>query len=423
MQLCGELSCWASMAAMRGARTSVLLAVCALSGMPVATNAAAMGLQSARTTHQASTMRTDSCLPKDEIEAVLGQAGSLLEQARYPDAIVLLESVSKARCDPRIDLLLAGAEEGSGNTAKATETLAAAHADWPANTSIAASMAREYMNAGQLDKAVSALSGFHPTTTTPLQEMQVGAAAYLAAHRLDEAQAVAETAYKGYPSLQTLLLLANVLQLQGRYKEVNRLLADHRKLYAESPAFLITAAESESDAMLYAAARTDLEHAIALDNTSYQAHYLLGTVMIAQDQAPAAEEEYRKAIQLAPDQPRTYYQLALLLRNRQDELGEEPLLAQALAADAHYAPAYCERGRILLDQQRIQDAVAQLSLAIDYNPQLEQAYYLLARAYSRLGQKDKAEATVRRFTALRAANRKKSPDTHQGQLAAELSNQ
>jgi Tfp pilus assembly protein PilF len=233
------------------------------------------------------------------------------------------------------------------------------------------------------------------------------------------AQAVAETAYKSYPSLPTLLLLANVLQLEGRYKDVNRLLEDQRKAFGDSPAFLITLAESESDAMLFDHARADLEHAIALDNKSYQAHYLLGTVLIAQSETDRAESEYRTAIQLAPNQPRTYYQLALIFRDKQDEANEESMLKQALAADDHYAPAYCEMGRILMGQHRLADAVTQLNLAIQYNPQIEQAYYLMARAYAGLGQKDKADAIVKRYTALRAANRRSSVDTHPGQLGVD----
>jgi tetratricopeptide (TPR) repeat protein len=349
----------------------------------------------------------------------LGKASVLLEQAQYRDTVEVLEAFSKANCDARIYLLLAAAHEATGDLVKAEETLAIAHAAWPANTSIAASLAREYMNGGQVEKALGALSDFHVTPRTPLQEMQEGVVVYMAGHRLVAAQAVAEMAYKIYPSLPTLLLLANLLQLEGRYKDVNRLLGDQRKSYADASTFLITLAESESDAMLFDNARTDLEHAVALDNKSYQAHYLLGNVLAAQNETDRAESEYRTAIELVPNQPRTYYQLALVFRDRQDEANEESLLTQALVADGHYAPAYCEMGRILMSQHRMADAVTQLNLAIQYNPQLEQAYYLIARAYAGLGQKDKADAMVKKYAALRAANRRSSVDTRPGQLGVD----
>jgi Tfp pilus assembly protein PilF len=171
--------------------------------------------------------------------------------------------------------------------------------------------------------------------------------------------------------------------------------------------------------MLFDTARADLEHAIALDNKSYQAHYLLGNVLVAQNETDRAESEYRTAIELEPNQPRTYYQLALIFRDKQDEAGEESMLTKALAVDDHYAPAYCEMGRILIANHRLADAVTQLNLAIQYNPRIEQAYYLMARAYAGLGQKEKADAMVKRYAGLRAANRRTSVDTHPGQLGVD----
>jgi tetratricopeptide (TPR) repeat protein len=244
--------------------------------------------------------------------------------------------------------------------------------------------------------------------------MELAVAVDLAVHQLVAAQAVAQAAYRSYPSVHTLLLLANALQLEGRYPEVNRLLGDQRSTYADSPEFLITLAESESDASIFAAARDDLEHAIALDPKSYQAHYLLGNVLSRLNDPDRAIAEYRQAIDLAPDQPRTYFQLALVLRSRQDQPGEEKVLAQALAADGHYAPAHCELGRILLEEHRLADAVTHLTSAIQFNPHSEEAYYLLARAYAGLGEKDKSEDTVKRLVAVRKENRPNSENPKSG---------
>lgn len=357
-----------------------------------------------------------ACPSKKQTERTLGEASSLLQQKQYELAARSLETLTAARCEPVSYLLLAAAFEGSADLSKAESTLRTANAIWPANTSIATSLAREYLSEKKIDRAVSALKGFHAAQSTPPQEMQVAVLVYLAAHKLTEAQNVADAEYKLHPSLESLLLLANVLQLEGRFKTVNQLLGNQRNAYAGSAPFLITFAESEFDAMLYDPARADLEHAIALDPNSYQAHYLLGNVLVAQNLSGPAESEYRKAISLAPDQPRTYYHLALLLHSRQDDAGEEPLLKQALAADSHYAAAHCELGRLQLDRRQLADAVTELNLAIQFNPELEQAYYLLARAYAGLGQKDKADATVKRYKTLREANRHAVVDAHPDQI-------
>lgn len=402
---------------MNQARKMVLLvSLSAFAMLASLSETAANGSQHTSLSHRVDPTVDSKCPSKQETEIALGKASGLLKRGQYENAAESLETFAAAKCDPRVYLLLAAALEGSGNADRATETLVRAHAVWPANTSIATSLAREFMNRGQVDKALRALGDFRVTANTPLQEMQEATVVYIAGHQLVSAQAVALSAHKSHPSLSTLLLLANVLQLEGRFKDVNRLLGEQRKAYTDSPTYLITIAESEFDAMLYDAAQADLESAIALDNESYQAHYLLGNVLVAQAHTDRAEFEYRKAIELDPQQPRTYYQLALMFRNEQDEVNEESLLKQALTADDHFAPAYCELGKILMNQHRLADAVAQLNLAIQYNPLLEQAYFLLARAYAGLGQKDNANAVVKRYTALRAANRSTTVDKHPGQL-------
>lgn len=170
--------------------------------------------------------------------------------------------------------------------------------------------------------------------------------------------------------------------------------------------------------MLYDAARSDMEHAIALDANSYQAHFLLGNVLLTTGSADLAASEYRIAVQLQPDQPRTYYQLALIARTKGDEAGESHLLQQALTADSHYAPAHCELGRLLMGQHRLPEAVDHLNLAVQYNPRIEQGYYLLARAYAVLGGRQKSDAMLKRFTEVRSANRRSHPDQRPDQLGA-----
>ena len=228
---------------------------------------------------------------------------------------------------------------------------------------------------------------------------------YLATNQLLSAQRVAEEDLKFYPSVHSLLLVANALQMQGRYPEVNRLLGAKRGAYPDSPEFFVTLAESEFDASIYPASREDLQHAIALNPNMYQAHYLLGNVLSRANDVDGALTEYRLAINLAPNQPRTYYQMALVLRSKQDEAGEQQALEQALDADIHYAPAHCELGRILLEAHRPSDAVGHLLLAIQYNPRFENAYFQLVKAYTALGEKDKAEQMVERLQAVRKENR------------------
>src|ERR1035437_8874555 len=99
---------------------------------------------------------------------------------------------------------------------------------------------------------------------------------------------------------------AHVFHLEGRYPDVNRILGAQRESYADSPAFLITLAESEYDASIFPAARQDIERAVLLDGKAYQAHYILANVLVRQNEVDQIGRAHRTAIELAPGQPRTY---------------------------------------------------------------------------------------------------------------------
>lgn len=373
------------------------------------------------TAAQAQTGTTASCPPQSDVEAALGNASLQMEQSRYANAAAILEPLSGKNCDVRVSLLLAAAVEGQGNVAGATAILERAHTVWPANDSIAASLAREYVQRGAVDKAAKALAHFHVTADMPDQEMQMAAVVYLAVHQLVSAQRVAEAAYKSYPSVHTLLLLANTLQMQGRYPDVNRLLGDKRETYADSPAFFITLAESEFDASNYSAAREDSRRAISLNPGLFQAHYILGNVLFKLNDVNGAIAEYHQAIDLAPHEPRSYFQLALVLKSQRNEAGEQQALEQTLAIDGHYAPAQCEMGRMLLETHRPADAVGHLTTAIQDNPRSEKAYYLLAQAYAQLGEKDRSDQMVKRLLAVQKENQPSADNKNQSRAAANAS--
>ena len=334
----------------------------------------------------------------------LQQAVGLMQQSRFASAAEGLKPLAEGGCDPRASLLLAAAFEGNGDADAARRTLQEAHDRWPADNSISASLARQYMADKQVKKAAQALAQFHPTTTTPLQELELATMVLLADRQLVAARAVAQTAYRAAPSVKTLLLLANTMQLEGRFKDVVSLLNASRRQYGTDPAFLITLAESEYDSILYSAAREDLARALSLDPGSYQAHFLLGNTLVKLDRDQDAIAEYRQSIALAPDQPRTHYQLALALAAMQDAPAAQQELEKALEIDSHYAPALIELSKRLIAQNRAQEAVSRLSLAIDDNPHSEQAYFLLARAYAQLGDKARSDEMARRLTAVRNSN-------------------
>jgi tetratricopeptide (TPR) repeat protein len=295
-----------------------------------------------------------ACPSSQSRESSLSSASSLLEQSRFTEAASILNSKTYLACDPRANLLYAASLDGSGDIAGATRVLADAHKHWPSDISLATSLARYYLRSGDFAQAATAVASCRPASTTPLPELQVMAMAYLENHDLPHAKSIAVLAYHGYPSEENLLFTANVLQLQGRFMDVVRLLEKQRSAYGNSALFLITLAESESDGMMYRPARKDLERAAALCPDSYPAHYLLGNLLARTGDSDGAIREFEAAIRLSPRQPRTYVQLGLALEKRGQTAEARKNFETALSVDDHYGPAYCELGKIQLRANDLQ---------------------------------------------------------------------
>src|SRR5271168_3516903 len=151
------------------------------------------------------------CPSQAQTDMTLAHASTLMQQGSFKEAVDILKPPSTQLCDPRASLLLAGAYEVGGDLPNAEQTLERAHTAWPANNSIAASLARQYMGNHQVDKAAQALAHFRPTSTTPLQELEVAVVVFIASHQLVAAQTVAAAAYKANPSAHSLVTLANTM--------------------------------------------------------------------------------------------------------------------------------------------------------------------------------------------------------------------
>jgi tetratricopeptide (TPR) repeat protein len=305
--------------------------------------------------------------------------------------------------------LLAAAFESGGNPSKARQALQEGHSVWPSNNSIATALARQYLMIGRADQAAEALRSSEVNATTPVQELALRVRVELSVNRPIEAERVAKIAYVAHPSEDSTLMLANVLQMQGRADEVVNFLQAKRGRYGDSPKFLITLAESEYDTPNYSAARADLERAISLDPALEQAHYLLGNTLVKLKAVNRAIEEYNTAIRLSPKKPRTHYALALAFLLRADDAGAEGALKDSLAIDPQYAPAHCELGELYQKQGRLPEAVEELNSAIQCNPRYAVAYYHLGETYRQMGDKRDSVKAFAAFQALKEKEPKQKP--------------
>lgn len=156
----------------------------------------------------------------------------------------------------------------------------------------------------------------------------------------------------------------------------------------------------------------------------------------AHSRTEAAIREFRLAVQAAPDDPSTYFRLGEELWQAGHFQDAVSTLLEGLKLDPHNAPADYQIGDSYLGLGQPERALPFLTAALKEDPDLDVAYkdfgtiymnegkyqqavavlerpaahdtdgsvhYLLFRAYSRLGNKAKAAACLKRFQELKAA--------------------
>jgi protein O-GlcNAc transferase len=157
-----------------------------------------------------------------------------------------------------------------------------------------------------------------------------------------------------------------------------------------------------------------LKHATELQPANGDAWALLGSILKDSDDPAGAFDALTRAVALEPDQPSLHIQLAALdmEAGKHAEAAEERKIAATLSRAANNrqrANFSLKSGRVLLDQNKIPDAILQLSNAAQADPTLAEPHLLLADAYAREGQPDKAAAERTLAASLTTSSPSKEP--------------
>jgi TolB-like protein/Tfp pilus assembly protein PilF len=139
--------------------------------------------------------------------------------------------------------------------------------------------------------------------------------------------------------------------------------------------------------------RSAAQRAIELDPTLAEPHAALAAVReLADWDWAGAEDEYRKAIGLNPNDATSHHWYALLLENlgRLNEALAE--VEKALALDPASPQANANHAGILVDLHRYDDALAELNRLIAANPEFPVNYGIRGEVYRRLKNQDAAVA-------------------------------
>ena len=182
-----------------------------------------------------------------------------------------------------------------------------------------------------------------------------------------------------------------------------------------------------------------------IDANSVWVHEISGEVMESMKNYDGALLEYKKAVELAPEQAGTHDLLGnaywslhmwepateqfraelandpssrnaqwkianIVLEQRQDPAEALAGIDKALATCPHLTEARVDRGRALLRLDRTAEAVAELQLAEKADPGEAQTHFLLAQALRGAGRAQEAQAEMQIFSKLEESARAKSAE-------------
>ena len=235
-------------------------------------------------------------------------------------ALLMGSTISLVVCDPsaaetesvRALLQTARAQAKQGNHSQAAEILDKAKMLAPNSEDVLSDFAKNSLLAGDPVGAINVLE--------PLTRMHPKVAEY--PYLLGVAQLQIKEFAPSVDSLEqslelepqralTLIALGITLISQKRFDEAKQALDRALEIEPENAEALAVAAEAAEGLGELELAETQANRVLALVGGHAGASYVLGRVRMQQGQFAEAVEWFQKVLQLAPNSPRTYYQLSL----------------------------------------------------------------------------------------------------------------
>jgi tetratricopeptide (TPR) repeat protein len=135
-------------------------------------------------------------------------------------------------------------------------------------------------------------------------------------------------------------------------------------------------------------------HAAKLDSSNADAILGVAVVHFIAGQSDAAIAEYKAGMARFPNDARFYIGCAEMLMASPDSLKLQTQAASLLQKAVKLAPqsaeAHYQLGQLAMQQSRLKDAEAELSLSLQSDPDRSKTHFALAAVYRRMGQTDDA---------------------------------
>jgi tetratricopeptide (TPR) repeat protein len=158
------------------------------------------------------------------------------------------------------------------------------------------------------------------------------------------------------------------------------------------------------------AAVTAFKQSIELNGMEPRTHYMLGMALQMQRQYNEALEAFDRATRVDPSYVRAFYAQGVLL-TRMNQLDEAMSKFRAAISVKNANPrdlskAYAGMGLVNFKRNKYEDAVRGYDKAVELNPQSDDAWYNLGKAYGELNQYESAVQSIEKAVELDPRNHK-----------------
>jgi tetratricopeptide (TPR) repeat protein len=140
---------------------------------------------------------------------------------------------------------------------------------------------------------------------------------------------------------------------------------------------------------------------VALDDSLSESHSALATALASQWKWSEAEAEFRRSIQLNPNNSTAHYFYGLMVLNPTNRVNEAlHELEVSLSLDPLSPILNCNYGMMLMVAHRYPEAIAQIQKVIDRDPNFAPAHYKLSELYAGIGRLTDATAEMKKAIPL-----------------------
>jgi choline-sulfatase len=199
---------------------------------------------------------------------------------------------------------------------------------------------------------------------------------------------------------QNLLHRAMLAVDDDRWDEARSAFKNVLEVDPKSPTALLQLGQLELAAKNYAAAAAYLGRAIEVRPGDAAAEFNYGQALQMSGNLPGARDALQGSLKLNPNQFAARLLLGQVYLGLKDRTAAEDQLEAALLLQPASVEAQLSLAEVLIGQRKFGEAVPQLLAITHSHPGSAEAYTLLARAYSGLGQKEKALTAANRARAL-----------------------